>query len=223
MADKFFVTAVIVTHDGATWLPEVIAALSSQTRRIDRIIAVDTGSRDNSVKLLKSAGITAYVEDREMGYGDAIEQALALTPSSGENEWLWLIHDDCAPESSALQLLLESIEERPQVALAGPKLRGWSDRTQLLEVGISISGNGSRWTGLEPAEKDQGQHDSISEVMAVSTAAMLVRRSVFEELGGLDINLALFRDDVDFGWRAHVAGYQAICVPQALALSLIHI
>ena len=217
MADKFFVTAVIVTHDGATWLPEVIAALSSQTRRIDRIIAVDTGSRDNSVKLLKSAGITAYVEDREMGYGDAIEQALALTPSSGENEWLWLIHDDCAPDSSALQLLLESIEERPQVALAGPKLRGWSDRTQLLEVGISISGNGSRWTGLEPAEKDQGQHDSISEVMAVSTAAMLVRRSVFEELGGLDINLALFRDDVDFGWRAHVAGYQAICVPQALA------
>jgi len=217
MADKFFVTAVIVTHDGATWLPEVIAALSSQTRRIDRIVAVDTGSRDNSVKLLKSAGITAFVEDREMGYGDAIEHALALTPSSGENEWLWLIHDDCAPGSTALEILLESIEERPQVALAGPKLRGWSDRTQLLEVGISISGNGSRWTGLEPAEKDQGQHDSISEVMAVSTAAMLVRRSVFEELGGLDINLALFRDDVDFGWRAHVAGYQAICVPQALA------
>ena len=217
MADKFFVTAVLVTHDGAKWLPEVIAALSSQTRRIDRIVAVDTGSQDNSLKLLKSTGLTSFVEDREMGYGDAIEHALALTPSAGENEWLWLIHDDCAPDSMALQLLLEAIEERPQVALAGPKLCGWSDRSQLLEVGISISGNGSRWTGLEPAEKDQGQHDSISEVMSVSTAAMLVRRSVFEELGGLDINLALFRDDVDLGWRAHVAGYQAICVPQAVA------
>jgi GT2 family glycosyltransferase len=217
MADKFFVTAVLVTHDGATWLPEVIAALSSQTRPIDRIIAVDTGSRDKSLKLLKSSGFTAFVEDREMGYGDAIEHALALTPSSGDNEWLWLIHDDCAPDKDALQNLLDAIEERPQVALAGPKLRGWSDRSQLLEVGISISGNGSRWTGLEPSEKDQGQHDSILEVMSVSTAAMLVRRSVFEELGGLDINLALFRDDVDFGWRAHVAGYQAICVPDALA------
>lgn len=217
MADKFFVTAVIVTHDGATWLPEVIAALSSQSRPIDRIVAVDTGSEDSSFKLLKSAGITAFAEDREMGYGDAIEHALALTPTTSENEWLWLIHDDCAPDRDALSSILQAVEERPQVAIAGPKLRAWSDRSQLLEVGVSIAGNGNRWTGLERAEKDQGQHDSISEVMSVSTAAMLVRRSVFEELGGLDINLALFRDDVDFGWRAHVAGFQAICVPQAVA------
>ena len=217
MADKFFVTALIVTHDGAIWLPEVIAALSSQSRPIDRIVAVDTGSEDSSFKLLKSAGITAFAEDREMGYGDAIEHALALTPATSENEWLWLIHDDCAPEKDALLHLLQAVDERPQVAIAGPKLRSWSDHDQLLEVGISIAGNGNRWTGLETAEKDQGQHDSMSEVMSVSTAAMLVRRSVFEELGGLDINLALFRDDVDFGWRAHVAGYQAICVPQALA------
>ena len=217
MADKFFVTAVLVTHDGATWLPEVIAAIGSQSRPVDRIVAVDTGSLDSSLKLLKSSGITTIPEDREMGYGDAIEHALALTPSTGENEWIWLIHDDCAPQRDALQLMLEAVEERPQVAIVGPKLRGWYDRDQLLEVGISIAGNGSRWTSLEIDEKDQGQHDSINEVMSVSTAAMLTRRDVFEELGGLDINLALFRDDVDFGWRAHVAGYTAICVANALA------
>ena len=138
MADKFFVTALIVTHDGAIWLPEVIAALSSQSRPIDRIVAVDTGSEDSSFKLLKSAGITAFAEDREMGYGDAIEHALALTPATSENEWLWLIHDDCAPEKDALLHLLQAVDERPQVAIAGPKLRSWSDHDQLLEVGISI-------------------------------------------------------------------------------------
>ena len=51
--------------------------------------------------------------------------------------------------------------------------------------------------------------------MSVSTAAMLVRRTAFVELGGLDPNLALFRDDVDLGWRAHVAGLGAICVGRA--------
>ena len=223
MADKFFVTAVLVTHDGATWLPQVIASLSSQSRPIDRIVAVDTGSADNSLKLLKSSGITTFLEDREMGYGDAIEHALALTPAiyqgdqPHDNEWLWLIHDDCAPDRDALKLLLEAVEERPQVVIAGPKLRDWYDRDHLREVGISIAGNGSRWTGLEDNEQDQGQHDSITEVMSVSTAGMLVRRSVFEELGGLDINLALFRDDVDLGWRARVAGYQVICVAEAIA------
>ena len=217
MADNFFVTAVLVTHDGGAWLPEVVAAIGSQSRPVNRIVAVDTGSVDNSLNLLRSAGITTVPEDRDMGFGDAIEHALALTPSAGENEWLWLIHDDCAPDREALRILLKEIEQRPQVCVAGPKLVDWSDRTQLLEVGISIAGNGSRWTGLEPAEKDQGQHDTTSEVMAVSTAAMLVRRSVFEELGGLDINLALFRDDVDFGWRAHVAGHIALCIPAAVA------
>jgi GT2 family glycosyltransferase len=217
MADTFFVTAVLVTHDGATWLPEVIAAVSSQTRPVDRIVAVDTGSLDNSLELLKASGVTTYPEDREMGYGDAIEHALALTKSAGENEWIWLIHDDCAPDQNALKLLLDAIEERPQVAIAGPKLRDWFDRDRLLEVGVSIAGNGSRWTGLEVGEQDQGQHDSITDVMSVSTAAMLVRRSIFEELGGLDINLALFRDDVDLGWRAHVAGYKVICVESAIA------
>ncbi|MEI6762772.1 MAG: glycosyltransferase family 2 protein [Actinomycetes bacterium] len=223
MADTNFVTAVLVTHDGAIWLPEVIASIGSQSRAIDRIVAVDTASVDTSQKLLKSAGITTFLEDREMGYGDAIEHALALTPAiaspegNQSNEWIWLIHDDCAPDRDALKLLLEAVEERPQVAIAGPKLRDWYDRDRLLEVGLSIAGNGSRWTGLEDNEQDQGQHDSIKEVMSVSTAGALIRRSVFEELGGLDINLALFRDDVDLGWRAHVAGYQVICVEKAVA------
>jgi len=45
-----FVSAILVTHDGATWLSEVVAALSSQKHHVDQIIAVDTGSKDNSVK-----------------------------------------------------------------------------------------------------------------------------------------------------------------------------
>ena len=218
----FFVTAIIVTHDGATWLPEVIAALSSQTRPIDRIIAVDTGSVDASPKLLRSAGITFISADRELGYGDAIEMALEQTPKLHDpvalaNECIWLIHDDCAPAKETLRLLLEAIKDRPQVVIAGPKLLGWYDRDHLLEAGVSIAPNGARWTGLEPREQNQGQHDEIKEVLSVSTAGMLVRRAAFEELGGLDPNLALFRDDVDLGWRAYVAGFSAICVGAASA------
>lgn len=219
---RFFVTAIIVTHDGASWLPEVIAALSSQTRPIDRIIAVDTGSIDSSPKLLRAAGITFIQTERDLGYGDAIELALDQTPPLSDpigasHECLWLIHDDCAPAKDALQLLLEALNERPQVVIAGPKLLGWYDRDHLLEAGISIAPNGARWTGLEHREQNQGQHDEIKEVLSVSTAGMLVRRAAFEELGGLDPNLALFRDDVDLGWRARVAGFGAICVGAATA------
>jgi len=54
-------------------------------------------------------------------------------------------------------------------------------------------------------------------VLSVSTAGALIRRDVFEELGGLDHNLALFRDDVDFGWRARTAGHSIIAATSAVA------
>ena len=101
--------------------------------------------------------------------------------------------------------------------MVGPKLLGWHDRTHLLEAGVSIAGNGARWTGLEPLEYDQGQHDGNHDVLAVSTAGALIRRDVFEELGGLDPNLTLFRDDVDFGWRARAAGHSVMAATGAVA------
>ena len=221
LRERHYVTAIIVSHDGATWLPETVAALTKQRHRIDQIIAVDTSSKDGSVKLLKGAGINVINAERNLGFGAAVNVALTSTKlesaPEGINEWIWLIHDDCAPSANALGELLSAIDEKPNVAVAGPKLRGWYDRNHLLEVGVSIAGNGARWTGLEFREQDQGQHDGAREVLAVSTAGALIRREVFDELGGLDPELALFRDDVDFGWRVHTAGHSVICVPNAIA------
>ena len=211
------VSAIIVVHDGATWLPEVVASLVSQTRAFDHIVAVDTGSVDSSTKLIKGARIPILTMPRDTGFGAAIAAAVEKLPPSVENEWLWILHDDCAPAPGALEALLAAVEERPNVVMAGPKLLGWHDRTHLLEIGVSIATNGARWTGLEDSEYDQGQHDGIADVLAVSTAGALIRRSVFEELGGFDQNLELFRDDVDFGWRLHAAGHGAIVVTDAIA------
>ena len=199
------VSAILVVHDGATWLPEVVASLASQTRAIDQLISVDTGSVDSSAKLLKGARVPIISMPRETGFGAAIASAVEKLPPRAVNEWLWIIHDDCAPASGALAALLAAVEERPQVVMAGPKLLGWHDRTHILEIGVSIATNGARWTGLEESEYDQGQHDGIADVLAVSTAGALIRRDVFEDLGGFDQNLELFRDDVDFGWRVHAA------------------
>jgi GT2 family glycosyltransferase len=215
--DKFHVVAVLVTHNGAVWLPKVVAALGSQTRPIDFISAIDTGSTDSSTKLLKSARIPFITTESDAGYGKAVSLVMQTLPETVSDEWIWLIHDDCAPAPTALAQLLLAVQERPQVVMAGPKLLGWHDRTHLLEAGVSIAGNGARWTGLETNEYDQGQHDGNHDVLAVSTAGALIRRDVFEEIGGLDPNLTLFRDDVDFGWRARIAGHSVLAATNAVA------
>lgn len=211
------VTAILVVHDGAVWLPKVVAAIASQSRAPNRTIAVDTGSTDGSNKLLSGARIKSITIDRGEGFGTAVAEAVAtLPPCESDDEWIWLLHDDSAPDQLALEKLLAAVAERPNVAMVGPKILGWNDRTHLLEVGVSIARNGARWTGLEVDEYDQGQHDGTREVFSVSTAGALIRRSVFEELGGFDEKLDLFRDDVDFGWRVHTAGQTVLVTTDAV-------
>lgn len=225
------VTAVIVSHDGAPWIPDLLGALESQHRLPDRLIAVDTGSHDDSVKLLEEVlGPEAVVSaPRSLGFGAAIQYGLgraevsqlagrrsAGSDSNPHTEWIWLLHDDCAPDSDALAALLETAAERPGVAVIGCKVRGWPHGRHLLSVGVTISGTGRRETGLESRELDQGQHDGRRDVLAVDSCGMLIRRDAWDRLQGFDPNLPLYRDDVDFGWRAARRGLRVVVAPAAV-------
>jgi GT2 family glycosyltransferase len=218
------VTAVLVAHDGARWLPDCLAALSGQTRPPQRVVAVDTGSTDDSPRLLAAAlGDSAVVRlSREAGLGaavqaglDAFEGAPAPPGVRGQaTEWVWVLHDDCAPDVSALRELLAAAEESPSVAALGPKVLDWEGR-HLLELGVTIDGSGDRRTGMEPLELDQGQHDDTGDVLAVGTAGMLVRRSAWDALGGLDRSFPLYAEDTDFGWRLNQLAERVRVAPRA--------
>ncbi|NPD05536.1 glycosyltransferase [Nocardioides sp. zg-1308] len=223
------VTALLVTHDGARWLPAVLAGLIGQTHPVDRVVAVDTTSRDDSVTLVREAldrvgpagpQVALDVVPGSTSYPAAVRHGLDMVPTAaaGEDldEWVWLLHDDSNPEPTALAALLAAAHEHPEAAVLGPKLREWPSLRRLLEVGLTISGTGRRETGLERGEYDQGQHDAVREVLAVNTAGMLVRRRVLEALGGLDEELPIFGNDIDFGWRAAQAGHRTLVVPQAV-------
>lgn len=211
------VTALLVTHEGATWLPGVLAALERSTRAPARLVAVDTGSTDDSAALVSRAtGAEVVQVDAATGYPAAVRAGLATCAAAQPDEWVWLLHDDAAPAADCLAVLVAAAEAADEdVAAVGPKLREWPSLRRLLEVGVTISPTGRRVTGLEPGEYDQGQHDEVAEVLAVNTAGMLVRRTVLERLR-LDDRLPVFGNDLDFGWRAARAGHRILVVPDAV-------
>lgn len=215
------VTAVVVTHDGERWIPTLLQALSDSSRLPDRLVAVDTGSTDDSRRLVAEAVGADRVVDvpRTTGYGSAVAAGLGSVPpgaTTGATEWVWLLHDDCAPAPDALERLLDVVATDPTVDVVGCRVRAWPRGRRLLEVGVTVTGTGHRETGLELGEYDQGQHDGLRQVLAVSSAGMLVRRELWERLGGFDRRLPLFRDDLDFGWRVARAGGRVIVSPDAI-------
>jgi GT2 family glycosyltransferase len=207
------VAALLVSHDGARWLPTVIDGIRSQRRPVNRVVAVDTTSRDASPELLTEAFGPVITAPGGTSYPSAVRLGLEQV---GDADWVWLLHDDSTPDPGALEALLAVADADPDADILGPKLREWPSLRRLLELGVTISGTGRRETGLERGEYDQGQHDDVRPVLAVNTAGMLVRRSVLEELGGLDEQMPIFGNDIDFGWRAARAGHRTLIVPQAV-------
>jgi GT2 family glycosyltransferase len=221
------VTALIVAHDGARLLPGLVQALQAQTYPVDQVVGVDTGSRDRSGAVLSEliGQDAVFGMERSTGYGEAVSVALrhATRRRSGQTdpnlnrvEWIWLLHDDCEPAPQALERLLRAASRDRSVVVLGPKVLDGQDRRTLREVGVSIDRAGRRITGIEPGEIDQGQHDHNKAVLAVGSAGMLVRRDVWNQLGGFDPRLTLFRDDLDFCWRAQAAGYRVQVVTDAV-------
>ena len=219
------VTAVVVSHDGVVWLPAVLTTMAAQSRPIDAGIGVDTGSRDASANLLEESfgADRTLVVDSTTGFGEAVRAGLAHLerpvhePFEPERvEWVWLLHDDSAPSPTCLEALLNTADDNPSAAILGPKILGWHDRRLLLEAGVTVTGSGRRVTNLDKREHDQGQKDGVRDVLAVSSAGMLIRRDVWDRLDGFDPALPLFRDDMDFCWRAHRAGERVLIATDAV-------
>jgi GT2 family glycosyltransferase len=217
------VLAVLVCHDGARWLRLALSALRRSTPRPRYVLAVDTGSQDETARLLAEAaegadrvldGVLTLPPDT--GFADAVHAAVsnAVHRWGEPGGWIWVLHDDCAPEPGCLGNLLSAADVAPSVGVLGPVALDWNDPRVVLEAGLSTDAAGHRQTGLGRDELVRDFQQS-TEVLAVSSAGMLVRRDLWERLGGFDPLIAAMREDIDFGWRANRAGSVVLCVPAA--------
>lgn len=209
------VTAIVVVRNGEAELGETLTALAAQTRRPDVLVVVDCASRDRSVEIAAAVSPTHLVRsEHRLTFGDAVDAAVRILPPPAPGDALWLLPHDAAPEPGALAALVGELEVSPSVGVAGPKLLRWDNPDYLVEYGESITTYGAT-VPLVYDELDQGQHDTLSDVMAVAPAGMLVRHGLWLELGGFDPGLPVVDDALDFGVRARLAGHRVSVTPNA--------
>jgi len=214
------VTAVLVARNGAQYLPRTLAALAAQSRRPDTVLFVDSGSTDSSSSLLAEAHPNELITTpSKRSFGSSVAFALQMTTQPDQdNDWLWLLGHDNAPDPRALAALLGAVEVAPSVAIAGPKLMRWDAPDVIASYGETLTKLGRSLTVVEN-ELDQAQHDVQSDLLAVAEGGMLVRRSVWNALGGFDSALPSVDAALDFSVRARLAGHRVIGVPTAKVAS----
>ena len=198
------VTAIVVTRRSGERLDEVLEKLTQQTVAVDTIIIADaTGG-----ELLVPGGYR--IVPVHGGVGDAVTTVLA----DDESALLWVLRDDVVPQPTALAALRAVLDASPSVAVVGPKQMDAERPAFIREFGESMSRSGIA-VPLAEHELDQAQYDRASDVLAVGEAGMLVRRTVWDQVGGFDPALAAADAALDFGLRVRALGWRIEVVPNA--------
>jgi GT2 family glycosyltransferase len=211
-----FVRALVVTHGRPEFLAETLAALASQVRPVDAVHVIVAGRTHADDAVVAPTGIEVeVVRVKGSTFGKAIDAALESLDER-EGEWLWLLHDDSAPEPQALEQLLAQAAKRRLAGVVGAAQVHWDDPGRLVSVGTTVSRRGARRLSLaEGDDVNQGQHDAMEDVLAVGLAGAIVTRGVWKRLEGTDPAYGRFGDSADFCRRAWRAGYDVVIAPRA--------
>jgi GT2 family glycosyltransferase len=212
------VLVLLVVRNAAASLRECLHAVAAQTYPRLAILAVDDASTDGSHEILVHALGEGRVlrNDVPRGRARSLEEAVSL-PIAREADFVLLLHDDAAPDTDAVARLVEAttLPGIDRVGVVGAKIVDWNSPRHLRDVGRSADLFGHPYSPLQAGEIDQGQFDRVLEVLAVDPCGILVAREVWNDVGLFDERLGDDDVDLDFGWRARLAGWRVLMTPLA--------
>jgi GT2 family glycosyltransferase len=220
------VDIVIPTKDRADLLRKCVDSLTTKTVLTDdvryKIIIADNGSVQKSTigyfNDLEKRGATIVDCGGPFNFSSINNKAAA----AGNADYILFLNNDI--EVIEPEWLLSMLEQaqRPEVGAVGAKLLYPDGTIQHAGVLIGINGVAGHSHQFYPEFTDghvEGGHlDSllcIRECMAVTGACMMMRRSVFEEVGGFDENFAVGFGDTDLCLRIYTRGYKTVWTPYA--------
>lgn len=207
------VTVAIATYNGIELLPTVLESLQRQTFRDFRTVVVDDASSDHTVAWLAEhwPHVHVVVHPRNRGVTAALNSCLEAGSAS---EYVLLLNNDVELDPSCVQELVSTIQADPRAAVVQAKLLDFTRRDLLDGAGDSYS-----WAGIPhrrgQGEVDRGQYDDLTEVFGACAAAALYRRSALQSVGSFDERFFALCEDIDWSFRALLAGYNCRYAPSA--------
>lgn len=196
------ITVVIPVYNAENYLKPTIESILNQTYKNVEIIAVDDGSSDLSVDIIQSfAGRVALIQQQNVGPAAARNRGVA----AAKGEWIAFLDADDLWESDKLEKQMQSIADCE-----------WSYTDIRFMGGVNDGKRDSYFS-----EKLSGNiFINLISKNFISTSSVLIRRTVFNEVGGFDVALRTI-EDWDF-WIRIARHYSIAYVPLPLVRYRIH-
>lgn len=210
----------IVTHNSATTIDTCLDSLSAQRGADFSLLVIDNASADDTAARVRGRGIPLVVNDRNVGYAAAHNQAIDCTQSA----YILTLNPDVWLHPDYLKTMLAALEDDLSIgSAAGCLLRveRLGEEPQAIDsAGLYMRRNrrqGLRGEG-QPVPTRPAQPEPI---FGPDGAVAFYRRAMLEDvrIAGevFDPDFFMHKEDVDICWRAQLRGWSSVYVPGAVA------
>lgn len=212
-------SVIIVNYNVRAFLENALISCRKSLIGIEsEVIVVDNASDDGSVEIVrqKFPDVRLMANDRNVGFAAA--NNLALRECKGD--YIVLLNPDTIVQEDTFQVMVEFLKSHPEVGLAGCKILNPDGTLQLAcrrsfptpwvaftkVVGLSkVFPHSALFARYNLAYLDP---DQSYEVDAISGSFMVLRRAVYDQVGGLDEQFFMYGEDLDWCYRIKSSGWK---------------
>jgi GT2 family glycosyltransferase len=186
-----------------------VESLFAQSLPASEVIIVDNGPGGRLAARLDGCapGVVAIESGRDGGYGRAVNIGARRTSA----DYVVCLNPDARADARCLERLVAEADGDERVAVVGAQVLLADGET------CNAGANPLHPTGISPSggSGEPREHGEPRDVIVVSGACMLLRRSAFLALGGFIEDFFLYYEDVNLCWRQFLAGHRIVYCPEA--------
>ncbi len=212
---------VILNFNGFDFLNSFLPSVIKYSKNQADVIVIDNASTDQSCKFLSeqySGQVQLITLDKNYGFAGGYNQGLKQI----DHPYVLLLNSDVEVTEGYLHPLIHILESHQNIAAVQPKIRSYRSKDDFEHAGAAggfidfLGYPFCRGRIFDSAEKDTGQYNqSCEEVFWTTGACMLIRNTVFKDVGGFDSDFFAHMEEIDLCWRIHKQGYKMAYTAQS--------
>lgn len=218
------VSVIIVTYNSEETIRDCLKSVLSNSEQT-KVIVVDNNSSDKTLEVVRQFPKVKIIQNKEnFGFGKANNTGV----KSSTGDYIFFLNPDCVVEKDAIEKLAGFLDKNNETAVVGPKLVNKDESLQkeispfpTLVSEILVLLRLHRVGIFKKIVYPNYDYNKTQEVEHLMGSALMMRRSVFDKVGGFDENFFLWFEETDLLKRISEKGYKIVYYPEAIVKHLV--
>ena len=199
------ISVIIVNYNGKKLLEKCLESLFKIDYNNFEVILVDNNSTDGSMEFVTKNYPKIIVIKLDSNKGFAEPNNIGTKIAKGE--YLLFLNNDTVTTTNFISEMVKVLEKDEKIAIC---------KSLLLKPDRNIDSSGDFIDKMGIVYNSKTKTDEIKEISSARGACMLIRKKIFDKLGGFDEKFFFSFEDVDLGWRSWILGYKVVIVPNSI-------